>query len=210
MNWWEILIIVKPETVIKWHRQGFRLYWRWKSKALVGRPKINKEIRELIVQMSRENPLWGVPRIQAELSLLGFEAPQSTVAKYRIKTPKPSPQTWKTFLSNHTRDIIGIDFFTVPIAIFRNLYCSIILSHERRQVVHFNVTEHSTAAWTAQQLIEAFPEDTAPRFLIRDQHSIYGHDFQRRVAGIRNVFEFHCFPPVCNGVWSTESRSAAI
>jgi len=110
---------------------------------------------------------------------------ESTVAKYRIKTPKPSSQTWKTFLSNHARDIIGNDFFTVPTATFRNLYCFIILAHERRQVVHFNVTEHPTAAWTAQQLIEAFPEDTAPRFLIRDRDSIYGHDFQRRVAGMR-------------------------
>src|SRR5262249_19114132 len=124
-------------------------------------------------------------RIQAELHLLRFEVAESTVAKYRIRTPKPSSQTWKTFLSNHAREIIGIDFFTVPIATFRNLYCFIILLHERRQVVHFNVTEHPTAAWTAQQLIEAFPEDTAPRFLIRELDSIYGHDFQRRVAGMR-------------------------
>src|SRR5499426_161260 len=184
-DWREVLIIVKPETVIKWHRQGFRLYWRWKSKAPVGRPKIDKEIRELIGKMSRENPLWGVPRIQAELHLLGLEVAESTVAKYRIKSPKPSSQTWKTFLSNHAGDIIGIDFFTVPTATFRNLYCFIILLHERRQVVHFNVTEHPTSAWTAQQMIEAFPEDTTPRFLIRDRDSIYGHDFQRRVAGMR-------------------------
>ena len=185
-DWRSALLIVKPETVIKWHRQGFRLYWRWKSKTgRPGRPRIDAEIRELIRRISQENPLWGAPRIQSELSLLGFEVAESTVAKYRIKTPKPSSQTWKTFLSNHARDIIGIDFFTVPTATFRNLYCFIILSHERRQVVHFNVTEHPTAAWTAQQLIEAFPEDTAPRFLIRDRDSIYGHDFQRRVAGMR-------------------------
>jgi transposase InsO family protein len=185
-DWRSALLIVKPETVIKWHRQGFRLYWRWKSKTgRPGRPRIDAEIRELIRRISQENALWGTPRIQSELSLLGFEVAQSTVAKYRIKTPKPSSQTWKTFLSNHSRDIIGIDFFTVPTATFRNLYCFIILSHERRQVVHFNVTEHPTAAWTAQQLIEAFPEDTAPRFLIRDRDSIYGHDFQRRVAGMR-------------------------
>ena len=185
-DWRSALLIVKPETVIKWHRQGFRLYWRWKSKTgRPGRPRIDAEIRELIRRISQENPLWGAPRIQSELSLLGLEVAESTVAKYRIKTPKPSSQTWKTFLSNHARDIIGIDFFTVPTATFRNLYCFIILSHERRQVVHFNVTEHPTAAWTAQQLIEAFPEDTAPRFLIRDRDSIYGHDFQRRVAGMR-------------------------
>src|SRR6266540_4106976 len=119
------------------------LYWRWKSKTgRPGRPRIDAETRELIRRISQENPLWGTPRIQSELSLLGFEVAESTVAKYRIKTPKPSSQTWKTFLSNHARDIIGIDFFTVPTATFRNLYCFIILSHERRQVVHFNVTEH--------------------------------------------------------------------
>ena len=147
-----------------------RLYWRWKSKTgRPGRPRIDAEIRELIRRISQENPLWGTPRIQSELGLLGFGVAESTVAKYRIKTPKPSSQTWKTFLSNHARDIIGIDFFTVPTATFRNLYCFIILSHERRQVVHFNVTEHPTAAWTAQQLIEAFQKDTAPRFLIRDR-----------------------------------------
>jgi hypothetical protein len=140
-DWRSALLIVKPETVIKWHRQGFRLYWRWKSKTgRPGQPRIDAEIRELIRRISQENPLWGTPRIQSELSLLGFEVAESTVAKYRIKTPKHSSQTWKTFLSNHARDIIGIDFFTVPTAAFRNLYCFIILSHERRHVVHFNVT----------------------------------------------------------------------
>jgi hypothetical protein len=134
-DWRSALLIVKPETVIKWHRQGFRLYWRWKSKTgRPGRPRIDAEIRELIRRISQENPLWGTPRIQSELSLLGFEVAESTVAKYRIKTPKPSSQTWKTFLSNHARDIIGINFFTVPTATFRNLHCFIILSHERRQV----------------------------------------------------------------------------
>jgi putative transposase len=110
---------------------------------------------------------------------------ESTLAKYRIKTPKPSSQTWKTFLSNHARDIIGIDFFTVPTATFRNLYCFIILLHERRRVVHFNVTDHPTAAWTAQQMIEAFPEVSAPRFRLRARDSFYGHDFQRRGAGMQ-------------------------
>src|SRR5215467_1620829 len=150
-DWRSALLIVKQETVIKWHRQGFRLYWRWKSKAgLPGRPRIDAEIRELIRRLSQENPLWGTPRILAELHLLGFEVAESTVAKYRINIPKPSSQTWKTFRSNHAGDIIGIDFFTVPTATFRNLYCFIILLHERRRVVHFNVTDHPTAAWTAQ------------------------------------------------------------
>ena len=131
------LLIVKPETVIKWHRQGFRLYWRWKSKAsLPGRPRIDAEIRNLIHRLSEENPLWGTPRIQAELHLLGLEVAESAVAKYRIKSPKPSSQTWKTFLSNHAGDNIGIDFFTVPTATFRNLYCFIILLHEAKKL-HF-------------------------------------------------------------------------
>ena len=184
-NWREVLIIVKPETVIKWHRQGFRLYWRWKSKAPVGRPKIDKEIRELIGKMSRENPLWGVPRIQAELHLLGYDLAESTVAKYRVRGRTSPSQTWKTFLANHAKQIAAVDFFTVPTITFRNLYCFVVLLHDRRRVVHFNVTEHPTAAWTAQQIVEAFPEDTVPRYLLRDRDQIYGEEFRRRVAGMQ-------------------------
>jgi putative transposase len=113
-GWREVLIIVKPETVIKWHRQGFRLYWKWKSKVRhAGRPKIDKEIRELIRRMSCENPLWGVPRVQAELRLLGYDLAESTVAKYRVKSKKPPSQTWKTFLNNHVGQIAAIDFFVM-------------------------------------------------------------------------------------------------
>jgi len=144
-NWREVLLIVKPETVIKWHRHGFKLDWRWKSKAPVGRPKIDKEIRELIRKMSRENPLWGFPRIQAELRLLGLDFAESTVAKYRVRSSTSPSQTWKTFLANHAKQIAAIDFFTVPTLTFRNLYCFIILLHDRRQVIHFNVTPHPTA-----------------------------------------------------------------
>jgi hypothetical protein len=143
-NWRDALIIVKPETVVKWHREGFRLYWRWKSRAPIGRPKIDLEVRELIRRMSRENPLWGVPRLQSELRLLGFEVAERTVAKYRVKQAKPPSQTWKTFLRNHASQIVAIDFFTVPTATVRNLYCFIILSHDRRKVLHFNVTAHPT------------------------------------------------------------------
>jgi transposase InsO family protein len=132
--------------------------------------------------MSLENPFWGSPRIQAELNLLGFNVAESTVAKYRVRVSKSPSQTWKTFLSNHAGEIAGIDFFTVPTAAFRNLYCFIILLHERRQIVHFNVTAHPTAAWTAQQMIEAFPEDSSPRFLLRDRDSIYGEEFRSRVT----------------------------
>jgi putative transposase len=184
-NWREFLIIVKPETVIKWHRQGFKLYWRWKSKAPVGRPKIDKEIRELIKRMSLENPLWGTPRIQSELRLLGFDLAESTVAKYRVRGSASPSQTWKTFLSNHAKQIAAIDFFTVPTLTFRNLYCFIILLHDRRKVVHFNVTAHPTAEWTARQLIEAFPEDSAPRYLLRDRDQIYGAEFRLRVQGMQ-------------------------
>jgi putative transposase len=180
------LVVVKPDTVIKWHRQGFQLFWRWKSKVdLPGRPQISAEIRDLICRMSRENPLWGTPRIQAELHLLGFDVAASTVAKYQIKVTKPPSQTWKTFLHNHASQIVAIDFFCVPTAAFRNLYCFIILSHDRRQVVHFNVTDHPTAAWTAQQVVEAFPEDTVPRFLRRDRDQIFAEEFRRRVKAMQ-------------------------
>jgi putative transposase len=185
-NWRSALIIVKPDTVIRWHREGFRLYWRWKSRAQnSGRPRVDAEIRELIRKMSEENPIWGAPRIQAELALLGFNVAESTVAKYRSKVAKPPSQTWKTFFFNHASEIVGIDFFTVPTATFRNLYCFIVLFHDRRQIVHFNVTDHPTAAWTAQQMIEAFPEDTALRFLLRDRDSIYGEEFHNRVKGMQ-------------------------
>jgi hypothetical protein len=184
-NWREVLIIVKPETVIKWHRQGFKLYWRWKSKAPLGRPKIDKEIRELIKRMSLENPLWGTPRTQSELSLLGFDLAESTVAKYRVRGRMSPSQTWKTFLANHANQIAAIDFGAVPTLTFRNLYCFIILLHDRRQVIHFNVTAHPTAEWTARQIIEAFPEDSAPRYLLRDRDQIYGEEFRLRVKGMQ-------------------------
>ncbi len=184
-NWREVLIIVKPETVIKWHRQGFKIYWRWKSKAPVGRPKIDREIRELIKRMSLENPLWGTPRIQSELRLIGFDLAESTVAKYRVRSSTSPSQTWKTFLTNHAKQIAAIDFGATPTLTFRNLYCFIILLHDRRKVVHFNVTAHPTAEWTARQLIEAFPEDSAPRYLLRDRDQIYGEEFRLRVKGMQ-------------------------
>ncbi|MCH8244260.1 MAG: transposase [Planctomycetes bacterium] len=188
-NWRSVLVIVQPDTVLGWHRQGFRLYWRWRSRGRSGRPKIDVEIRKLIQRMSLENPLWGTPRIQSELRLLGYEASKATVDKYKIRHRKPPSQTWRTFLDNHVRDIVAVDFFTVPTATFRILFCFIVLRHHRRMVVHFNATAHPTAEWTAQQIVEAFPEDHAPRFLIRDRDSIYGAFFQERVKhmGIEEV-----------------------
>jgi putative transposase len=189
-DWRSILVIVKPETVIKWHRQGFKCYWRWKSRAgRVGRPRIDREIRYLIRLMSHENPTWGVPRIQAELHLLGYKVAESTVAKYRVRIRKPPSQTWKSFLRNHAKEIVAIDFFVVPTVTFNILYGFVVLLHNRRQVIHFKATAHPTALWTAQQIIEAFPEETAPEFLLRDRDSIYGGEFRRRVAemGIEEV-----------------------
>ncbi len=189
-NWRSVLVIVQPETVVRWHQQGFRLYWRWKSRSgKVGRPTIDAEIRKLIRRMSRENPLWGTPRIRSELWLLGHEASKATVDKYKVRHQKPPSQTWRTFLDNHVRDIVAVDFFTVPTATFRILFCFIVLRHERRMVVHFNATAHPTAEWTAQQIVEAFPEETAPRFLIRDRDSIYGEFFRYRIKnmGIEEV-----------------------
>ena len=150
-HWKSALIMVKPETVIRWHRQGFRLYWRWKSQARSpGRPAIEPEIRALIRRVSKENPTWGAPRIQSELALLGHDLAESTVAKYMFRPTNPPSQTWRTFLDNHLGDLVGIDFFTVPTATFRVLYCFVILRHDRRWVTHFNVTTNPTSRLAAQ------------------------------------------------------------
>ena len=188
-NWRSVLVIVQPETVIRWHQRGFKLYWRWKSRGRSGRPKIDVEIRKLIRRMSKENPLWGTPRIRSELQLLGYEASKATVDKYRVRHRQPPSQTWRTFLDNHLADIVAVDFFTVPTATFRILFCFIVLRHHRRMVVHFNVTANPTAQWTAQQVVEAFPHDTAPRYMIRDRDGIYGHQFKNRIKnmGIEEV-----------------------
>jgi transposase InsO family protein len=185
-GWREALIIVKPETVIAWHRQAFRFYWRWLSRRKsIGRPRASAEVRTLIKQMTQANPLWGAPRIHGELLKLGIDISERTVSRLMPKNRKPPSQTWRTFLDNHIREMVSIDFLTVPTATFRVLYVLVVLAHDRRRVVHFNVTEHPTAAWTAQQIIEAFPEETAPRFLLRDRDQIYGEEFRRRVAGMR-------------------------
>src|SRR5262249_14090852 len=169
-DWQAALIIVKPETVIAWHRQTFRFYWRWLSRRkCVGRPRVSAEVRTLIKQMTQANPLWGAPRIHGELLKLGIDISERSVLRLIPKVRNPPSQTWRTFLDNHFRELVSIDFLTVPTATFRVLYVLVVLAHDRRRVVHFNVTEHPTAAWTAQQMIEAFPEETAPRFLLRDR-----------------------------------------
>ena len=189
-DWRSSLHIVQPATVVKWHRQGFKVYWRWKSRPdKPGRPKVDLEIRQLIRRMSRENPLWGSPRIMAELLLLGLNVGKSTVEKYMVRGDRPPSQTWRTFLDNHIRDIAAIDFFTVPTVTFHVLFCFIVLRHDRRRVIHFNVTEHPTEQWTTQQIVEAFPWNEAPRYLIRDRDGIYGVNFKQRVKhmGIEEV-----------------------
>ncbi len=184
-NWRSVLAIVQPDTVIKWHRMGFKRYRRWKSRpGKPGRPPIAREIRDLIRRMSRENLTWGAPRIVSELALLGHSVAQQTVAKYMVRNRKPPSQTWRTFLDNHVPDIAACDFFTVPTATFRVLYVFIVLCHERRRVVHLNVTANPYAQWTAQQIINAFPYEEAPRFLIRDRDSIYGDYFTERVESV--------------------------
>ncbi len=185
-GWRRNLVIVKADTVVGWSRTGFRLFWTWKSRrGRTGRPAVSKDVRDLIRQMSLANPLWGAPRIHGELLKLGITISQPTVAKYMVRHRKPPSQTWRTFLTNHVHDVGSVDFFTVPTATFRVFFVFIVLAHQRRRIIHFNVTEHPTTAWTAQQLVEAFPWDTAPRYLLRDRDRIYGDGFTRRVDGMR-------------------------
>jgi hypothetical protein len=154
IGWRSALLIVQPGTIVRWHRQGFKLYWRWKSRKKQGRPLVDREIRDLIRRMCRENPTWGAPRIQSELALLGHIVAQSTVSKYMVRRPKPPSQNWRTFLENHVGQIAAIDFFTVATIRFRVLYVFLVLRHDRRRVAHFNVTTNPTAQWAAQQIVE--------------------------------------------------------
>ena len=189
-GWQAMLHALHPDTVVRWHREGFRCYWNRKSRRQrAGRPPIDTEIRKLIRQMQSANIGWGAPRIHGELLKLGIEISQATVSKYMVHRRKPPSQTWRTFLENHTDCLAAIDFFTVPTATFRILYVFIVLSHDRRNIVHFNVIAQLTAQWTAQQLVEAFPFDTAPLYLLRDRDGIYGEIVQRRIKslGIEDV-----------------------
>jgi len=189
-GWRQMLYSLHPDTIVRWHRQGFRLYWRWKSRGpKPGRPAIDTALRKLIRDMQASNIGWGAPRIHGELLKLGIEVSQATVSKYMLRSKKPPSQTWRVFLNNHADCLAAMDFFTVPTAGFRVLYVFIVLSHDRRRVVHFNATQHPTARWTAQQLVEAFPFDTAPRYLQRDRDVIYGKKVRRRIKspGIEEV-----------------------
>ncbi len=182
----ETIRIIKPETVIRWHRKGFKLYWILKSRLRsLGRPKTDRELRALIRQMCRENPLWGAPRIHGELLKLGFDIAQSTVSKYMLRLNKPPSQTWKTFLRNHADGISAIDFVVVPTINFQLLFVFVVIAHARRRFVHFAITASPTAEWTARQIVEAFPWNEAPRYLIRDNDRIYGLIFQNRLRSMK-------------------------
>jgi putative transposase len=189
-GWPDVLALVQPRTVMAWQRTRFRNYWRGLSqRGKPGRPAIPKEVRELIRKMWRANPMWGSPRIVGELRKLGIEGAKYTVEKYRVPLRKPPTPTWKAFLNNHRQDLVSLDFFTVPTVTYKVLFVLLILTHQRRRVVHFNVTEHPTAEWTAQQVLEAFPWDDVPRYLLRDRDRIYGAGFRQRLQhlGIEEV-----------------------
>jgi putative transposase len=185
-DWRSCLVIV----IIGWHRRGFRLFWTWKvHRGQPGRPPVSKEIRQLIRKISRDNPLWCAPRIHGELLKLGIDIGETSVAKYIVRRRKPPSQNCRTFLENHIKTMVSVDFFTVPTIRFQVLYVFLVLVHDRRRIVHFNVTAHPTAAWTAQQLREAFTFDQVPKYLLRDRDRIFGIEFSRKVAdlGIEEV-----------------------
>ncbi len=178
-------LFVEPRTVILWQRKRFRDYWRGLSCGdCLGRPPIPLELRRLIRRMWQANPTWSSPRIVGELKKLGIDIAKSTVEKYRPKLHKPASPSWRIFLKQHMQDTVAIDFFTVPTARLRVLFVLVVLAHDRRRVVYFNVTEHPTAEWTAQQLVEAFSWESPPKYLLRDRDAIYGNRFRKRVRGL--------------------------
>src|SRR5262249_14479447 len=185
-GWSHSLVIVPPDTVLRWRRRRFRDYWpRLSDRTIGGRPPINAELRALITRIATANPLWRAPRIHGELLKLGIDVAERTVSRLMPKRrPEPS-QTWRTFLANHVRDLVSIDFFIVPTARKRAVLVLVVLAHDRRRVVHFNITEHPTAIWIAQQVVAAFPDDSAPSDLLRDRDQLYGEQFRHRVKGMR-------------------------
>jgi transposase InsO family protein len=184
----DLACVVRPDTILRWHRAGFRAYWRWKSRGRPGRPRVNRELRTMIRRMCKENPLWGAPRIHGEMLKLGFEIAESTVSKYMIRRRGPPSQTWQTFLRNHADAIAAIDLCLVPTLTFQCLFAFLVVGHGRRQLLWFAVTRQATAEWLAQQIVEAFPWDTAPTYLVRDNDGAYGQAFTRRIRamGIRD------------------------
>jgi len=183
--WRQALVIVAPATVLRWQRRRFRRHWATLSgRRPAGHPPVDAAIKALVRRMAAANPLWGAPRIHGELLKLGIDVAERTVSRLLSKRRSPPSQTWRTFLTNHVQDLVSIDFFTVPTARLRVLFVFVVLAHDRRRVLHFNVTEHPTAASTAQQIVDAFPDDSAPSYLLRDRDSVYAHVFRQRVKGM--------------------------
>ena len=184
-RWRTVLVVVQPDTVVRWHRDWLRRRWTRRSRCPQGGgPTVAHEIRALVLEMATANPLWGAPRIHGELSKLGIDVSERTVSRLLRRPRRPPSQTWRTFLANHLTTMVSMDFFTVSTLTGRVLFVLVLLSHQRRRIVHVNITEHPTAEWTAQQVSDAFPDDTAPAWLLRDRDAIYGDAFQRRVAGM--------------------------
>ncbi|HEX2514434.1 MAG TPA: integrase, partial [Chloroflexota bacterium] len=180
-DWRRHLVLVRPETVLRWHRQGWRLYWWWRSGRPAGRPRVPPEVRALIRRLSEENRLWGTERIRGELRKLGIAVSNGSIRRYRWRpAPRPPSQTWRTFLRNHAPQIWAADLFTVPTVAFRTLYVLFFITHDRRALVHWGVTAHPTAAWVWRQLIEATAWGRQPKYLLRDRDRVYGGDFPRR------------------------------
>jgi putative transposase len=187
-KWKQALVIITPETVVRWHRAGFRLYWNWLSRhrVVVGRKRISKELQDLIFRMVAENPTWGAPRIHGELLKLGFDISERTVSRWARKAPKnPEPaRRWQAFLDNHREAIAAMDFFTVPTLTFGVLYCFFVIAHDRRRILHCNVTRHPTGFWISQQLREAFPYDQRHRYLVHDRDAKFGDAVNEAIAAI--------------------------
>ena len=188
-GWHRALLLVQPATVVRWHRRAFRAYWRRKSRPRGGRPRIDPEIQGLIRDMWTSNPMWGKPRIQAELRKIGIEVSDSTVSRYRPPRGSPPSHSWRAFLDNHLADIVAMDFFVVPTVTFRVFYVLLVMSHDRRRILHFNLMTSPSARWTAQQVTEAFPYDTAPRYLLHDRDRTFAAECSQRVLsmGIEEV-----------------------
>jgi len=185
MNWRTAVVLVRPETVVGWHRTWLRRRWtRRATPRANGRPPVAREIRALVREMATANPLWAAPRIHGELRTLGVDVSERTVSRLLTRVTRPPSQTWRTFLTNHLASAASMDFFTVSTLTGRVLFVVVVLSHHRRRILHLNTTAHPTAEWAAQQMVEAFPDDTAPRWIHRDRDRIYGAAFQRRLAGM--------------------------
>src|SRR6516164_7644764 len=185
-GWRATLVIVAPDTVLRWQRRRFRDHWiKLSGRPPLGRPPINAEIKALVTRMAAANPLWGAPRIHGELRKLGLDVAERTVSRLLRKRRTPPSQTWRTFRANHVRDLVCLDFLTVPTGCLRVLFVLVVLAHPRRRVVHVHVTEHPTAQWTAQPLVEAFPNDPGPSYLLRDRDRVFGEPFRHRVKGRR-------------------------